>query len=301
MSYDRRGRMLGAISLPHAEGLEIGALNSPLVRKSESKIRYVDYATTEIVKADLISRGIDRYRDMVSIDIVWGGKPLAEVVNGKVDYVIASHVIEHVPDLIGWLQELHGVLKPGGTLGLAVPDRNHTFDIRRNDSTPAEMVEAYLLGYKMPSLRQVFDAAAFSRNGEEKSPWRCDHRKGDVPAEVIDRLPKAFELVKDLARNPRYNDAHCWVFTPTSFLDSAEALLSMKLFNFVIADFYPTEAGTNEFQVRLLAVGPSQTADIAHSIRMARRKLKQSENQSRSGLFKARINRMLSRVFRRAG
>ena len=127
---DRRARMLGSIALADSTGLEIGALHSPLVRRHESQIRYVDYASTAVLRENFRHPGDPA--DIVEVDIVWGGRTLRECLDAPVDYILASHVIEHVPDLIGWLLELREALKPGKVLGLAIPDRRHTFDIRRD-------------------------------------------------------------------------------------------------------------------------------------------------------------------------
>jgi len=59
--------------------------------------------------------------DIVEVDAVWGDHTLAQALGGRapVDYAVASHVIEHVPDMLAWLEELHAVIKPGGDLRLA--------------------------------------------------------------------------------------------------------------------------------------------------------------------------------------
>src|SRR5579859_744551 len=106
---DRRRKILGDIPLPTSWGLEIGPLHTPLVRRSESRVLYVDYASTEMLRANFRHPGDPG--DIVDVDIVWGDRPLRECVGTLVDYVVASHVIEHVPDLIGWLLELRAVLK----------------------------------------------------------------------------------------------------------------------------------------------------------------------------------------------
>jgi hypothetical protein len=49
---NKRDRILGTISIGNSHGLEIGPLTSPLVAKSEGCVLYVDYATTEIVRAN---------------------------------------------------------------------------------------------------------------------------------------------------------------------------------------------------------------------------------------------------------
>ncbi len=40
---------------------------------------------------------------------------------GSFEEVFASHVLEHIPDLVGTMHELHRVLKPGGLLKVIVP------------------------------------------------------------------------------------------------------------------------------------------------------------------------------------
>lgn len=268
---DRRSRILGDIDVTQAFGLEIGALHAPLVRRSEGRVLYVDYADAETLRANFKYENVDP-SEIVETDVIWGERPLSECVPEKVDYVVASHMIEHVPDLVGWLLELHSVLKPGGLVGLAVPDLRYTFDIRRKVSTPGEMVEAYLCQYRRPSLRQVFDAAALSKNTEDKEDWDPGHSTSGLPAEVLRRLPLALDLVKGIAAEPRYVDAHCWMFTPASFLDTAEALSQMGLFPFRVERLFPTEPGTAEFQVRLRSVSGSADG-TAESIAVARNML----------------------------
>jgi len=41
--------------------------------------------------------------------------------DSTVDYILASHIVEHLPDKILTMNEAHRVLKPGGVLKIAVP------------------------------------------------------------------------------------------------------------------------------------------------------------------------------------
>lgn len=54
--------------------------------------------------------------------------PFAE---GALDFLLASHVIEHMPDTIGTLGEWTRVLRPGGILFLIVPHKDRTMDAER--------------------------------------------------------------------------------------------------------------------------------------------------------------------------
>ncbi len=263
----KRVHLLGSVPIDTAPGLEIGPLTAPMVLKREGPVRYVDYLPTAELRASQHDPSVV-LADIVDVDIVWGQRPLRELAGGPVAYVLASHVIEHVPDLIGWLLEVRDALVPGGTLGLAIPDRRFTFDLWRRESSLAEMAEAFLLRLRRPSVRQVFDAASLAVPVDAGTAWRCDLRAGPPPS---GKLEEAFALARGLVATPRHVDAHCWVFTPASFLDSAEALLRLGLFPFAIALFRPTERGALEFLVRLTTgAGP---AEAAASIAEARQTL----------------------------
>ena len=56
-----------------------------------------------------------------------------------------DQVVEHVPDMLGWLGEMAAMLRDGGALRLAALDRRFTFDFLRHESTLAELLNAHLL------------------------------------------------------------------------------------------------------------------------------------------------------------
>ena len=49
----------------------------------------------------------------------------------SLDFVIASHVLEHLPFPLAALRQWYEVLRPGGVLLLKIPDKRYTFDLRR--------------------------------------------------------------------------------------------------------------------------------------------------------------------------
>jgi hypothetical protein len=240
-----------------------------VVARTEGPVKYVDYTDTRSLRAAQFDPAID-IDQIVDVDIVWGERRLREAAGGEVDYVVASHVIEHVPDLIGWLHELREVLKPGGVLGLAVPDRRFTFDVLRRETDLAEVVEAYLTQSRRPTIRQVFDAASASAEVDVGAAWRGEPAAD--PEAPLKGAPGALRLARSLKVNPRYLDAHCWVFTPASFLDLAAALGRLELFPFAVEDFFPTETGAIEFQLRLRALAAGE-AGAEDSIGRARETL----------------------------
>jgi hypothetical protein len=270
MDHAGKVRLLtGGRDIAHAQGLEIGPRNAPLVRKADGPILYADYADTETVRANLNVSGEDP-SGVLEIDIVTGGGSLAAVAPGKVDYILASHVAEHVPDLLGWLIDLHAILTEGGTVGLAIPDRRFTFDRFRAESTIAEAVEAYLLAATRPSLRQVFDSAWPAVEIGVDQAWRNEIPKHATAEHRLARLKPALDLVRRLHQTPTYNDAHCWVFTPASFLDLLDQAARMDLLPYTLQTFHPTEHYGYEFYAVLRRAEGDHAAETIASIAAAR-------------------------------
>ena len=133
----RKEKLLSSIELTRARGIEIGPLGTPVVRKDEADVRYVDYADqTELRRRYAGDPNVD-LASILPVDAVWGERTLKECFADEpsFDYAVASHVLEHVPDMIGWLQQIAEVLRPGGLLCLAIPDKRYTFVSRRGSAS----------------------------------------------------------------------------------------------------------------------------------------------------------------------
>ena len=115
-SKERRSRTLTGLIKSTDKIVEIGALCNPVAQKSFGQVFYVDYADTDFLKERYKDDPNVNVNDIVQVDGVWGSKNLSDCLAGfaPVDLVIASHVIEHVPDMITWLQEIESILKPSG-------------------------------------------------------------------------------------------------------------------------------------------------------------------------------------------
>lgn len=109
------------------EGIEIGALDRPLPVAPEVNVRYVD----RMDAASLVGEYAEIKSSMVNVDIVSDGQTLRGVENGRFDFVVANHVIEHMEDPTLAIRNYLRVLKPGGIIFMAVPDKRKTFDIHR--------------------------------------------------------------------------------------------------------------------------------------------------------------------------
>lgn len=112
----------------HGDGIEVGALNHPLAVPETARIKYVDRFSV----ADL-RRHYPELADepLVEVDIIDNAERLQTVEEASQDFVIANHFIEHCQDPITTIENLLRVIKKGGILYLAVPDKRYSFDSDR--------------------------------------------------------------------------------------------------------------------------------------------------------------------------
>jgi SAM-dependent methyltransferase len=216
--YANRFRILReGLDLALARIVEIGPLDNPIVLKSEADITYVDVADKETLMRQL-GYGIADPSRVVAPDVIWGEQTLSQCLGGaRFDCVIASHVAEHVPDLVAWLGEVHDILQPAGELRLAMPDCRFSFDILRRETSLSDVLTNYVLRARRPTVANVLDFRlhfAPDMDGLGRFEGRSS------PASV--RPIHSFQLALDSAAwardlPERYFDVHCWVFQPRSF------------------------------------------------------------------------------------
>jgi hypothetical protein len=260
---DRREKLLAGLDLARDKGIEIGPLDYPLILKSQGDISYVDYADAGFLR--------HKYRDDPNVitanipetDAVWGAQALAEALGARhaYDYAVASHVVEHVPDLITWLDELHAVLKPGATLRLAIPDRRYTFDFMRHDSAVSEAVTAHVLKLRAPSPGQLIDSALNHHVVDCRELWAGAAARQPRYSRAA-RLQHAVGCARQIIEQGVYIDVHCWVFTPVSFCELMEQLAALGYLRFACERLFDTERDTDEFVVTLRAsASPEQCVE----------------------------------------
>lgn len=123
-AYLRRRRTMAAIYLK-GDGIEIGALNAPLAVPSDARVTYVDHLPLEQLRRHYPELAD---KELVTVDVVDDGERLMHFAAVSQDFIIANHFLEHTQDPIGTLARHLELLKPGGILFLAVPNRRYTFD-----------------------------------------------------------------------------------------------------------------------------------------------------------------------------
>lgn len=248
--------MLQGVKLDSMIGIEVGPLDKPLVEKAVGKVWYVDHCDTEELRCRWSADSrIDVAR--LHVDAVWGDQTLGNSVAAVAktpdetwagaDYLVASHVIEHVPDLISWLQEVETAIIFGGLVRLAIPDKRYTFDYLRATTTLADVVVEYLRKRRKPSASRILDFALNAVEVDCAEAWR--NRIDDSSLKRTYTDEGALAIARDAEENGTYHDVHCWSFTPESFAVLMGKLCELALISLECEWIIPTERNDLEFFV----------------------------------------------------
>jgi len=119
-------RALIARTCIRGQGIEIGALHAPLEVPDSALVRYVDRLPVEELRKQYPE--LDAFT-LVDVDIIDDGEVLRTVADGSQDFVIANHFLEHCQDPFGAMKNMLRVLRAGGYLYMALPDKRFTFDV----------------------------------------------------------------------------------------------------------------------------------------------------------------------------
>jgi len=221
----RRAYFLDYFDFSVGKGLEIGPLDSGIADAELHDVSYVDVFDTEGTRQhyaddpNVILELIPEVDFPLYADGRFRTLPEATAAGAPFDWVIASHVIEHVPDVIGWLQQIGEITGDGARLVLAVPDRRYCFDRHRPPTTTGQALEAYELQATRPSTRAVYDFFRAAVTVDTSELWRGERPPGR-DARMHD-LPTTLAHL-ERARAGEYIDCHVWMFTPESFLEQVK-------------------------------------------------------------------------------
>jgi hypothetical protein len=152
------------------------------------------------------------------VDFVWTGGPLADAVpkdlHGTFDALIASHVIEHIPDVVGFLEAAAALLKDDGVVVLAVPDKRYCFDYFQPLTTTGQLLEAHAERRSRHTRRLGFDYVAYVVRSGGSGAWG-QHSLRELS--FVHSIEEARNLFDSLGANGEYVDLHAWRFIPASF------------------------------------------------------------------------------------
>jgi SAM-dependent methyltransferase len=199
--------------------LEIGPSFNPIAPKSQGwNSASLDHMSREgLVKKYRGYPDIDVTR-IETVDFVWTDGLISDAVpaeqHGSFDVFLASHVIEHTPDFVGFLDAAATLLKPDGVVILAIPDKRYCFDYFQQITTTGQVLDAHLTHRSRHGGVRAFDHFAYSVTNGGEQTWPQRPSNG---IRMLHKLEDAHQLWHVFETAPQYQDLHAWHFVPPSF------------------------------------------------------------------------------------
>jgi hypothetical protein len=228
--------------------LEIGAGYNPKFLKSRMPhVFHLDHCDTQTLRAKYsadpnVAHLIDRIQP---IDFVFNGEPIERLVPADLRFnvIYGSHVIEHQVDLIGHLQSLESLLKPGGRVIEMIPDLRTCFDCLRFPTVTSDLLVVHHRGAKVHQGRQIFDCLSRMLS---MNPGRRIHDSDFKGAHFASSLHGAHQaLIAAEAPEQPFRDLHAWAFTPESF---RLLMIELRLLDLIrLAPVFVSSSFANQF------------------------------------------------------
>jgi SAM-dependent methyltransferase len=266
-------------------GLEIGPLHRPVAPKRDGyHVEILDHAGTEALRAKYGEDPNVNVSLIEEVDYVSDARSMLEVVGqrAKYDWVIASHVIEHTTDMLGFLLDCQALLRPGGRLVLAIPNRRFCFDALRPLTSMGQILPAYLEKRSRHPPGVIYDFVSEYSARDGVGAWGEGH-PGQLVRGHSDAA--AWGHFQVSSTSVGYVDAHAWVFVPASFRLLIETMYGLGLLKLREASYHQTIGC--EFFVSLSedGAGPGMSMDALRRV---------SEEEQLAGLLE-RFNLLPSR------
>lgn len=233
---------------PGSRGIEIGPYHNPITPRVEGfRSIYLDVFD----KATLVQRAKDDplltdddAASVVTVDLVGSAVDIAQLVTAgygdeQFDYVVSSHNLEHLPDPIKFLQGCQQVLRVGGVVSMALPDHRYCFDFFRTRTELGEWLQAFLEHRSRPSPGQLFSWVSLASHLGDQQTWNSQERELPTPWELLDPAYQYWTKAQS-DHDSDYQDAHCWVFTPSSLKLLIEDLRYLGFHEFDVVSISPT-------------------------------------------------------------
>jgi predicted SAM-dependent methyltransferase len=165
------------------EGIEIGAASLPLRVPPKVRVRYVDNLDRDELIAQsghgFLGPSID-INAIPSIDVIDDAQTLGAFADASLDFVVASHVLEHLQDPIGALKNFARVTRRDGIIFLVLPDARKTFDYLRERTTIEHLLRDHQEG---PHTSRMYHYAEWAEYIEGIGPPGIPQRSAEYAAE----------------------------------------------------------------------------------------------------------------------
>lgn len=241
------------LDVANAAILEMGALSAPMF--PERDVKYADVADPAELRRRQKARDRRAQRPLVDVDYVCANGNFRDAISQRFDLVVANHVLEHVPNPIGWLEQVGSLLEPNGYVFLSIPDKRYTFDVMRRETTWVDLYRRYLENATRPDFYDILDHLYFHKDVSAAELWA-----GTAESKLLRRRYAPGDAVQVAEGHARkdYADVHCHVFTRDSFVEAFAVLGELQLFELDLKEVTHVVSGSNEFHVVLVKRSPER-------------------------------------------
>jgi SAM-dependent methyltransferase len=293
-----REEMANYIKDSNSRILEIGPLNRSLLDKNKYKnYFFADIRSTEEIR-ELYSENKYLKKTGINVDqstiieidyVIKGSYKETFKKEEKFDYIIVSHVLEHIPNLLDFLLDVKNIISAKGELIIIYPDRRFSFDYFRSDTKFSDVYSVYK-GSSNNLASQVLDfyTNVISENEASKF-WKQDN---EINLIDINDEKKDIDSYRKVLKGEMEKDIHYWPFSDLAFI---KFLYDCKMYGYLpysIKKFVPTQINTQAF---LIILDSNQTIEkdiFEKSMRQAR--LYFEDNYYQMGRYRENIKALKS-------
>ena len=255
---------------PKGWGVEIGPSFNPYAPKRNGyKVHTIDHMSREELIKKYKGHPV-HFENIEEVDFVWQGENYSELTGKKkfYDWVIASHLIEHTPDLIGFLNDCDTILKDDGIISLVIPDKRYCFDHYRPITNISKIIDSHFQNNTIHTPGTVAEYFLNVVSKGERIGWEYG---STGKYRLIHSLEDATQGMKSVIEDKAYIDVHSWCFVPHSFRLLIHDLYNLGLIPFQEIDFFNTDnfefyitlgrkgKGINKSRLEMLQIVESET------------------------------------------
>ena len=251
-------------------GLEIGASWRPLLPKADGyDVRVADH----LDQAGLVAKydGLRPTEAIESVDYVLTGTSLTDTIHERFDWIVGSHVLEHTVCLVTFLRDVESLLRPGGILSLAVPDRRYCLDRFRDRTSLGRVIDVFRSSQTVHSEGSVLEFYLDVVTKGDSISWAAGQTGSFRPRHTLDEAREQAAI----AAAGEYVDVHNWVFTPNHLRLLLVDLQALGFVGLGEVAFHDTVGP--EFYIALSPDGPGPGLSRADLVRLAALEVESTE------------------------